>query len=289
MFLLVLSGYNFVRYTLPKCGFPPQDATSIVPQYQPKATILQILRFLWKVLLPAWVYLGCLSILTGQTPVLSWLYLSNWVGPYYAGGLSYWFLDIWVQTFLIIALVFSIPKCWQWLNNNPFLFFLGFFIVSYGVSCWCLYTWDTSQWFDRLPHLLLYLFALGGLASVARLYWQKCVVIMAVVLVACHYFISPIGQDIRLMLVGTLAIIVLPNIPLPKWGGIIINTLAKYSLFIYLSHFQVKMIFENVLDIHSPWILSCIALVAGCLYGMVWKGVIEPRCHFPFLKRPLKL
>ena len=84
---------------------------------------------------------------------------------------------------------------------------------------------------------VLWLFAVGWSAALARQAWQR-LLLVAIVAVGLPGFM---GNSVRewTIAAGILVLIWLPNLPVPRVVVPALGVLASSSLYIYLTHFQV--------------------------------------------------
>jgi hypothetical protein len=98
--------------------------------------------------------------------------------------------------------------------------------------------------------------------------WQRLLVSAVPVLTVPGFWPEMPTREATII-VGLLALVWLPAVPLPSWLGRAASVVASASLFVYLTHFVV---FPHVMAISSPLAMAC-SLAVGIAYWQLWTRV----------------
>lgn len=267
-YLITLSGLNFVRFTLPKFKFNTASDESL----NGLTFLKHYYRFLLKIIIPTCLYLILLHIALGNFHVYGLLLVSNFIGATYDGGLTYWFIEVLVQIYLLFSLLLMIKYFRVKMTNRPYEFFMALLFAAYAVSFLCAHFFDTSHLYNRLPHLLFYLFALGALTAYSNTPFKKSLTTIALVLVSVKPLVQNFGGSETFMFFALLATIWLPYVQVPKLLLKPINLIATSTLFIYLSHFQAASLIRKLIENPSPLLTTIFALIVGVIMSACWKN-----------------
>lgn len=228
-------------------------------------------RFVGKLALPTILYLFVVFIITGQNHIFSLLLVSNFISPDYANGMSYWFLEVLLQIYLLFSIIFFIKPIRLSISDSLYRFFFLASIIAYIISRTCTYFFDTNELFNRLPHLLFYLFLLGALTAFSKTTSQKIKTSILLTAICAEAMITRFGGLITFYYFAVIATIWCKNIYLPKSLCTPIKLVAMSSLFIYLSHFQSLSLLKKINADIAPEISVLFALVVGIVLSTVWK------------------
>ncbi|WP_427983570.1 hypothetical protein [Agarivorans sp.] len=266
-YLIALSGYNFVRFTLPKFGFSAEKPETV----EGISFLQKYFRFVVKIIVPTCLYLILLYSVFGEFHWFGLFLMGNLMGPNYAHGFSYWFLDVLIQIYVLFACILMIkPLRWQ-LTIEPYRFFAVATVISVIVRFLFLSQFDTNALMDRLPHLMFYMFVLGALISLSQTTSQKLLTSGLLTLVCLYDLINDFGGNVTMMYFGLLATLWMPAIPFPKLLARPITLVAMSSLFIYLCHFQARSLAQKLLHEPSPAVCTLFALIIGIIASELWK------------------
>lgn len=262
-FLISLSGYNFVKFTRPKLFNNSEEKLKILTK--------KYFRFIIKLIIPTFLYLLLLHSAFGEIHFYSLFLVSNFIGPEYAGGFSYWFLEVLIQIYLVFFLFIALPSSRKLIKNSPFTFFLCGTGICYLISLFFTSNFDTSSLLNRFPHLLMYLFFLGGLLATSDSVRKKAVSSFLVFVITLYPLIAEFDGRTVFLIVACLMTLWLPRVYIPSFIGWVIEKIALSSLFIYLSHFQARSLIGKLVDTPSPWMETVFALLVGIVIAESWK------------------
>jgi acyl-CoA synthetase (AMP-forming)/AMP-acid ligase II len=219
--LLVPAGYSFARFQLQR--------------------VLESGRAAWALTtLPRVIVPTLLVLLVQQARhrefVLSPLLLyNNFVKP--PGVYSYWFIEVYVQVHLLLALLLSIRALHAPLRRHGYASSVVALLLS-ALACVSIpLVWNTQHLADLLPHIALWYFFLGWCALFAEKHWQRW--LNTALIAGITLAILPGTSRGIWILLGSLYLNWAKpvRLPIPLARGI--STLASASLYIYISHFLI--------------------------------------------------
>ena len=266
LYLLALAGYNFVKFTIPKIS----QSGKIQQLAEP------LLRYGWKLYLPTGLYILVITVLTNQFSWTPLLMLTEIINPR-GGGISYWFIEVLLQVYLVFGVTLIVaPKVRSVMLANPFRFFatatIGFFVIRLGVMAFFLEAHPNQLEFLRWPHLLAFAYFVGAMLAVSKTRAQKIVSTATVAAICAESLFTSFGDDFTLLFIGLVLTLWVPTISIPKVTVPLVNNLAFSSLFIYLSHFQVRSIFQDRMTTVPTLVQVALALALGVAMTKVWKA-----------------
>lgn len=248
--LFVIAGMSFGRYQLP--AVLQQDS------------IRPILRTMLSVAIPALIWKVCL---VPSHPTPHWqtfVFIANLVSPELDAGLNNWFVDVFLQILLFLAVVFSCEPVRRLMHRNPYALALA---ATYGavLGAGVIHRiWDTAYLADWVPHLKLWL-VVGG---VTLLYVERGLQYLPLLLLLA------LGAWFNQFTLFSLSCLLLVSqtrrLPVPFGTARVINEIASASLIIYLTHNEVRHRLLAIWpDLSLPLsILACLAF--GILVNLVW-------------------
>lgn len=267
-YLIALSGYNFMRFTFPKLGFVANRPETI----DSYAFLKPYYGFVFKIFVPTFLYLCLVYIVLGKFYLSGLFLFSNFFGHEYTGGLSYWFIEVLLQIYVILSF-FLISKSLKRLfvsNNYWFLFCAS--ILCYVISLVCKQIWDTEYLYNRLPHLLIYMFFVGALCYCSNTIKKSTLTTILVTALCADQLLNNFGEMITLFYFGVVATIWIEEIYFPKILFRPINILAMSTLFIYLCHFQARSLLQKLVADPPSGLSVLFALIVGCVFASGWKN-----------------
>jgi len=282
-YLIFLSGYNFVKFTLPKTL-----QSNEMKKFNSKAFKKNYFNFLIKLITPVLLYLGTIYILLGK-PYFAGLFLvSNFYGPEYGEGMTFWFIEVLIQIYLLFYVLTLTNKYYNWLGKYPFISFLVGFFTWLCISLICRHLWDTSEWLDRFPHLMIYMFFLGALIASSSTTKERIISSICVLTVCVDLYFFGLNSRTIFLIIGALLTIWCRIIIIPAILYKPIYAIAMSSLFIYMFHFHSRLLLEKIPFDWPPILTVSFALVSGIILAKIWKNRALFYKHIPYLKREAK-
>ncbi|MCX6400322.1 MAG: AMP-binding protein [Propionibacteriales bacterium] len=270
--LLAVAGANFARFqlALPTSG----------------ARVRRSLSAVARIALPSAVWIGTVDAISGGYGWRSVLLLNDllggkdWAEPTW----HYWFIEVILLFGLGAGLVTAIPRVMLLEQRHRFGVALGFSLLALAPRFWASWTSYDGDVIHSSP-FVLWLFALGWAAAVARTVPQRLVV-SALLVIGTWDFTGNADRE-QLIVLGTLALVWLPSVPWPRVLVGATGTLASASLHIYLTHWQIYPHFEQ------HWPLG--GLLASLAFGVlawhlvqripVWTHLLLRAHHRPHYAR----
>ena len=197
------------------------------------------------------------------------LLFSNLITPDVPSIFPVWFIDLLVQVILGFSLLFVVRPIRKFAARAPWEFGLlasaiGI-IARIGISS----IWDTAYLFDRVPHMLFWIFTLGWTVQFAQSKQQR--VITTIILWAIVPVLASLNHTYAgWMLGGGTLLLWLPTVSVPQIVKSPVQILGAATYYIYLFHMIFIHVVRNVAEIPSPWLNTAAGLFGGLL---VWAGV----------------
>ncbi|MGZ2260294.1 AMP-binding protein [Roseobacter sp. A03A-229] len=258
MLLFSLAGYSFALYQ--------------IPAIQRTGSVISVWSQLARVAIPAMLYLTLLGQVFFPFDLRVVFLFSNWIDPQMHGNYAAWFIDVYVQLLLIMGLVFLLPPIRRAFAVDGFRAAVGFCVFSIALFSIAHEFWDTHHLFRRLPHMLLWLFALGMAAAYADRTSRK-IIVTALACVALMLFTEKWLQNfLKWYFIGMMILLWVPRVEVSRWAASVIRRIAAASLFIYLTHFQWASV-ARIFFGENPYMPVLLALVGGIFCWHVYEWV----------------
>jgi hypothetical protein len=243
--LLVLAGISLGRFQMPE----------VLRTDRIKGILASIVRVI--IPMTGWVVL---NQALHREPFLPGVFL---IGNYWPlkTGFDEWFLEVYIQLFLIIAALLAIPSVRSMIRNAPFATSLGFFALAMMLQWLLPLVWDTSDIDNRVPHMMLWLIASGMMISQANSQIMRAIAVLLFCVATCT--LMPLLSWKVSMCIGVVLVVYVPSLPMPVFLRRPVAEIAAASLFIYLTHFQVAAVVTILVGFEEPAISVIAALFGG--------------------------
>lgn len=252
--LLLLAGYNYSRFQFSQ---------------QLKNNPLKIFKdFTINVLVPYWsILIGYTYLKYGQ---IDWedvfLFSNNLAVDTAHEPFGIWFIQALVQSILILTIPLLFTQLRKLISQN----INTYFALALAVACFAHALDAVNGWYRVANGMEItwcfWLFALGALiqthANKGQLRTQLLLMFLAISLSFGFYY-NDISRAVMLTL-GSLAIINISNVPLPRALIPAINIVASSSLFIYMLHPRAP-----VDSITADFEFDIIRVVSGIALGII--------------------
>jgi|GEM_PF-3169576 len=272
--LLSISGSTDALFMVAGCSFGTYQLNTICQNN----TVTPILKTVGKIFVPVFLYILLLQQVFSEFHWESAFLISNFISPYFDHALTYWFIEILVQIYLILALIFMIKPIRKLALNKPYLFGLAALIISIILGIVINHYWDTDYLYNRVPHMKLWIFFLGVTMVLADNYKKKLFLIL---FPAAFCFL---GYFQIFALISMVFVLFIKRVSLPTVLAYCTNIIAASSLFIYLTHFQFHSLVKHALSQVNNEIGAIAAIIGGCIIWKVWEWVtifaLKPRSFF---------
>ena len=247
--LLLVLGYNVARFQLSSADAPGR--------------LRKVSTTIARVAVPTVAWIGTQMLLFGGYSLGALFLVNNYFGSAWRrdGRWEYWYFETFVQSMIVIGLLFAIPAVRRAERRTPFGFALVVVAVTLVFRFQIIELGDSYNSMFR-PHMVASFIALGWAAQRARRVWQGLLVTALLVGTSVGYF-GQVDREWRIILLGA-ALIWLPTIPVPRLAARPIGVIAAASMHIFLIHWQVWPLF-------TPWLDRHVALAATLATGVaVW-------------------
>lgn len=254
----------------------------------------KILPFLAKTLYPIIpLYFGLLVLINAayaRVPSAFFLLYSNYFVGDRSPILAYWFVSFYVQTVLLMALLFAWPPVRRAYAKSAWAFggsMLALWIVveaaalfsplhEYGLLLWPVEHPDSHGLEACLP-----VFFMGWMIQTSSRPLHKLFNILAAAAVVLLFAQLKMPVYASVYLAATLALLIVnPRISLPGWVATLMQRAATVTLFVYLLHLIVISALSKLHD--EPAILAPIAIPASYLIAYLVKQMFDRADAFAF-------
>jgi acyl-coenzyme A synthetase/AMP-(fatty) acid ligase len=259
--LFALGGYALGRFQL--------------PEVLRKASVRSILGTMVVVAIPTLLLVVPSQAMTRSFEPLSFVLLSNFSDPStpsFARGAHFYFAEIYVQLFLLSALLFSSSRV-RWLfNRQPFASAVVLLIFAEGLRLVLGHFWDTNYLYQRVPQYFAGAFALGMVVALARTQREK---LLTIALLALYSF-PRWGLEWSTLLFGggLLLTLYVSAFRVPGFVKSVVAEVAAASIFIYLIHFEVNNVVRKFVGPDHNWLSLLVALSGGVAVAYAY-GYLE--------------
>lgn len=242
--LMVIVGYNIATFKLPKV----LKTGSVEP----------IIIMIIKVIIPTVAYTILLHVIYGPIRYQEILLISNFFSHHHPNGFHYWFIEVYIQIQIILLLLLSVTPLREKAKENKKLYIYLFTASSAVIYYICDSIWNYDDLYRRIPWLMLWLVAFGIAARTSDTLLEKIALSLGFIVVSTLY-----NGSIHWFLVTCVTILIFnPPLQLPEIIKKPVYYIAAGSLFIYLTHFQVRSLMEKLI-IENPLAYTISALIIG--------------------------
>ena len=260
--LLALAGYNFSRFQLSHL----LTTDRVVP----------FLLSIGRIVLPLAFVVVAIGLRKGEIDTTQLLLLSNFE-PADQRVLDFWYVEVLAQILLLLALLLAVPALRGALRDHPFAAAAGVALGAVALAEMAPALWDTLPYRDHVPHMLLWVFALGWAMQQAKGPVQKAVA--AVLVLGAPALIWGFGEQafwvgdgLVWIWAGGLLVLAFDTVRVPTVVAWLAQWVGGASLFIYITHYSVLGIWSRVTPVQSELLDILVALVAGVLFWMAWEA-----------------
>ncbi|WP_121253317.1 AMP-binding protein [Nocardioides ferulae] len=224
-----------------------------------------------RIAVPACLWIGAVTVLTGQYPWRTVLLLNGVVGPpgWSEPAWHYWFIEALVATLLLVAVLLLVPAFdraeRRWPFGLPVALALAGLLTRYEVVA--LRDGDVIH----RASVVFWLFALGWAAARAGDPRRRLLVSALVVATVPGFFDDP--QREAFVAVGLLLLLWLPHLRVPAPVAALSGTLAGASLWTYLTHWQVYPHLEDDVPLLALLLSLAVGVLASRMAGRVTAGL----------------
>lgn len=242
--LMMLSGYNFSRFTL--------------ASGEPRQIVRSITRFIWQIVWPTLLLHVLLFAALRRVEWTELLLVSHWFHgePVYYLFAIYWYVQVIVQILAVLAILYCLPHIKDLMSAHSYVTACLLLFVGMAARIVCPLIWDTRPLHDWLPHLYLWNFVLGWFvhASISKsekmeapIYKYAALAVTTV----CAIIAWPIRPMAMVLLpIGCLFVCWLPALPFPRWLARPVLLISQSIFTIYLLHIFIPPLIKYTI---RPW------------------------------------
>lgn len=255
-FLFLLAGYSLMRFQWPEISRTGNVGT--------------ILGTVVRIAVPTVAVVVALQLWAHETELKPLLLISNLFDPSQYHVAYFYFAEIYMQLLLLMAAFFSLKVVRDSFKSNPLSSGAAFLLFAIVLSYLLELIWDTNYIYHRTPIWYLWTVACGMLiASAAPRDLPTRWMVMAIVTVAVliHHGVTPATFYIC---GGCWLLLFWPEISVPAPFKRVVSEVAGASMFMYLSHYQVKSLVTRLFHAPMPWVSLAAAIVVGILFARTY-------------------
>lgn len=257
-FLYMLAGYSVVRFQW--------------PEIDRSGSVKTILNTVLRVAIPTILVTMFMQFWAHKFELKPLLLISNFFDASKLWVAYYYFAEIYIQLLLLAALMFSIPAFRKIFRENPLLVSAVLASLTFVDGEMIERLWDTNYIYHRSPHWYAWAFASGmTMASVRGTSSRVFAMLVVGMLVFRHFGATSAAWYVC---GGCALLLFVPEIKVPAPLKTIIGEMAGSSMFMYLSHYQVKSIVTKIFHGPAPWVALFSAIVFGIIFARVY-GKVE--------------
>jgi hypothetical protein len=164
----------------------------------------------------------------------------------------------------VVTLLLCIKPVRSFANKSPWQFGLALLAISIGLNLSIQNVWDTSQLKFRLPHMLLWMFALGWCVNFCRFQSQRIVTTIALIVSLVLLQESTTLSQTLWVLVGGLVLIWKQYVSIYKAWKMPIQIVSAAAYIIFLTHIAFIRLLESLLGFNYSFLSFCTSVLAGC-------------------------
>jgi acyl-CoA synthetase (AMP-forming)/AMP-acid ligase II len=216
--LLAMSGFYFARFML------VPDATA--------GLLRRVAPTIRRIAVPTVVVMALVFAVERNLSLPKLFLVNNYVN---GGRWHYWYIEVLIQTLVLVALIVSVPLARRIERAHPFATAMAF--VGIGLVMRLAVAGELVPGGVLQTHDVFWLFALGWAIERATSAPQRALV-LACAFVGLYGFFGNSTREL-LVLVGLALLCWLPRVPVPRLLHPVTGAIAASSLYIYLTQFEV--------------------------------------------------
>lgn len=260
--LLMLVGWNFARFQL-------QNVVAT-------GSVRTILATTVKLVVPLFLVIATIQLRRGIFDRDTLLLIGNW-STSHTKSTDLWFLELMVQILLFLAAVLAIPAVRAQIAARPRAVAYTVLTATTVMAFVGPMLWNTDHLFDRVPHRMFWVLALGWTAVVATTRAEKLFLIgLSAGLPTLMWGVGDVAFYIThanlWMPFGAALLLFFERIPIPPPLPTLASWLGGSSMFVYLLHNQARNVFMRLTGVEDPTTHVIVGLIAGCVGWWAWEN-----------------
>ena len=225
--------------------------------------------------LPAALWIGGVTLLTGMYDTSTALMLNNLLGSdTWDVRWQFWFLEAAVWALVGVGVVLPLAAVDRLERAYPFAFATGVFAVALGVR-YSMVPGEAGPTERYALPVVLWCVALGWMAARASTRRERVITSVAAVLACWGFFGDPVRE--ALVAGGVCLLVLVPRMPVPAVLLPLLSTLAASSLFVYLTHWQVYPHLEMDHPVLATLASFAVGVLAWRTYGLLTQALLGGR------------
>lgn len=260
--LFVLAGWSFAKFQMRKT----LESGSVRP----------ILRSAWKILLPTALAAAYATWSQGRlsTHWFAVLGISNyfpiWMGGPQGGPIvaGFWFVDVLVQIFALLAVLFAFRRVRDAYARQPFRFAMLATLATMVAGVALRLVWDTRYMNNWVPHFSLWMVFLGMAMQHAQARRRQLAVLAAACLALATGRFGPFS-----FICVAFALFV-ERVRVPAVVAATVTMIAASSLYIYITHQSIHEAIHRVTTTLPVYVEFCGAVSIGILIQLGWNRTL---------------
>lgn len=250
--LLVLAGYSFARFQRSKL-FSGNAIGAVTP-------------FLVNVAAPYYAMVVAYEALRGGYDLPQLLFVSNFQGRLSGFLQIYWFIELLLQCLVIFSGLFLVPPFRRLVAASPWRWGVALLAIAIATRAASSYAFDRHALDDRVPDMMIYMFAFGWCLFFAKSVRQR-LVMSALTLAVFPFAVLHESEAVWLVL-GTGLMIWMPSVTLIGPARAAVATVGSAAFFIYMTHLVNIHILHHVLDWGTGPAVVILALAMSLTTGV---------------------
>ncbi len=251
--LLGVAGYNFARF-----GLTPEGT---------RRRLRRAANGIARILVPSVAWIAAMLLVTDDYGPANLVLMNAVAGPNkWSTAWHFWFVEALVWILVATTVLLSFPSVHRWQQAAPFAFALTLVGIGLLPRFGVIDVWTGPA--RGTPQYIFWLFAIGWAAAEARQVRHR--VLLTAVIVACVPGFFNSGLRDAVVAIGLLAVLWVPQVPIPRPVVRILGPLAASSLFIYLTQWQVYPWFAG-----HPWTALGASLAVGVLCWLCVERTVQ--------------
>lgn len=259
--LLAIAGFNFARFQLPLV----LSSGSVRP----------VVDTALRVAVPTFLALALIEFKTRDFEPVALFLLDNWTDARNE-KLGFWFLELIVQVLMLAALLMSWSRAREFAAAHDFRFALAVLATCVALSIGVPFFWNAEHLYNRVPHMLMWLFALGWVVASAKSTEQRilagALVLMLPPLIWSHVLNRFwLGHGVIWVAVGGISLLLVSRVRLFYPLNRIAALVAGASMFIYIAHYTLRGWWHRFGFFQHPLIDVFVGIAGGILLWRIWE------------------
>jgi len=259
--LLVIVGFNFARFQL----------SNVLAT----GSVMPVLISALRLGLPLFLMVAMLEVRHQKLDVMDLALLGNWK-DHAIQRMDFWFVALVVQVLVITAMIMAVPAVRAYARSNPLAFSYGLLIAVVATATFVPFLWSTEYLYNRVPHMLMWLFALGWIVHQATSVAQKLVAVAIAITLPLWMWgtegLPWVGHGPVWVAAGCVALLFIREVPVPRVVSRLVYWVGGASMFIYIVHWSARSIWNRIVPGEHLVADVFVGIVAGVIAWWLWES-----------------